>query len=619
MKKTLRRITAVILCVAMLTSGAAMFASADEALTSPAIKAAAPTEAEQYPVVFVTGIGQSNSYQYASVEDKEADIADNSTDRAINHWNLFCNDFGFAFKDIGTIFNILVVAGGLIGTLILGKNIISKGAVDKVVTKLFTYNTIDAEGNLPDVMYTPLYKYSVADMTDDQRDTFYSRIPCKDVIGDLSEDMLYCFNYSAFSFTFDNSDNLDDFIENYVLPQTGAEKVVLVPMSMGASVVSAYLYDYGDKGQVARVVSIVGAWDGSDTFGSLLNLEYCENAPDLLYNGVVANLIGEPWGYLVNGVLRLFRKAALRSIIDEVLGSIVENLLLKTPSLLALCPHEKYQQFRAERLEGRDDLKYITEQTDRYYNIQCNLEKTTKDLEAQGVDFFYICGYDLEFGEVSSDYEFFKFMKSSPTTNSDEIIQISSTAPGATYAPHGQQLSDSYISSHDAKYITPDKSVDVSTCFFPDRVWLFHRQKHELEYNNTALRLAFDLACGKITSVDDPNNIYPQFNDARNVKKLTRDYIPDLNRWLAANEGTLTDEQKALIEKNTAAVNKMLESTVNDYEADNAVIEEYRQMLITLGIYGPDTVKEESGFNKFMKKLNDFNVKTFGSKGFLDR
>lgn len=623
MKKQLKKILAVILCLTMVVSVVAIVGSAEEPTPATVNEVAPGSEviesAADYPIVFVTGIGQSSSFQYATVEDKEADIAEGSTDRAINDWNLFCNDMSFAFKEIGTYPALLSVVGGLLATLFTGKNLIPRKPVDKIVTTLFRYNIIDDKGQLPDVMYTPVIKHSVADMNDKERNTFYSRIPCQDVIGDVGEDMLYVFNYSAFSFTFDNSEGLKDFIDNTVLPQTGKDKVVLVPMSMGASVVSAYLYDHGTEGKVARVVSIVGAWLGSDILADLIELKYAENAPELLYNGVVSDLVGEPWGYLVNVVLRLFRKSALRSVIDEILDSIVENLILKTPSLCGLVPPERYADIKKSRLEGYPERAYIMEQTDRYYKVQSNLETTIKNLKDNyGVDFFFICGYNLGFGDVSSDYEFFKFMRSAPTTNSDEIIQISSTAPGTTYAPAGQKLDSSYIASKEAKYISPDQSIDLSTSLYPDRTWVFQGQKHELENNNTALKIAFELACGKISSSDECTETYPVFNESRDLKRLKRNYIPDLNRWLEKN--TPTDEQQRLIDENLEAVQAMMDETHNNRAEDDKVIEAFRQMLITVGVYGPDS--EPSGsdvaLNNALKGLNDTVYKIFGAKGFLD-
>ncbi|MCR5522222.1 MAG: hypothetical protein K6F64_01105 [Clostridia bacterium] len=623
--RTIKKITAIILCFCLLVSTAAVIGYADDTESAAVTEAEKKESKADYPIIFVTGVGQSYSYfykdpadaqeYYALLEQAQNDPSVNETAGADAKWNLFCNDFSFAFKEIGTYGAILSVVGGLLLS-VLGHNFIPERSVNKLVKTLFRYNTIDEKGQLPENVITPRCYYPVSRYTTEQRENFYRTIPCEDIIGDIGEDMLYCFNYSAFSFTYDNSAALHDFINNSVLPQTGKDKVVLVPMSMGASVVSAYLQDYGTEGKVARVVSIVGAWDGSDVFADLIELAYAEDAPEKLYNGVVSDLVGEPWGYLVNIILRIFPKKTLRSIIDEILNSIVENLVLKTPSLLALIPKDRYPAIRASRLEGNEDLAYILEMTDKYYDCQCGLkDRLTMLHDSYGVDFFYIAGYGLGFGGYSSDYEFFSFLANADTTNSDEIISISSTATGATYAPHGTALS-SYA---DENYVSPDKSVDISTCFFPDNVWLFYRQKHELENNNTALKLALSLSCGEIKSTTDEANIYPRFNDSRDLKRYSRSFKPDLEKWLETN--TPTAEQQELIDSVSAKAKAVEDSVINNREEDDKIIGpegEYYDMLVTLGVYEAPEESRESLGNKVLKGLNDRVYSIFGAKGFAD-
>lgn len=695
----MKKIISILLCVALILSSVAVVSFASEKEEKDVIAAPAqlgeeteaPASDADYPIIFVTGIGQSYSYFYSNPDDvagyyeglekAKTDPSVIETDGATTRWNLFCNDFSFAFKEIGTYPPLLAVVGGLLLS-VTGINCIPRKAVDKIVSTLFRYNTIDKEGKLPANVITPRCLYPVSQYTTEQRDNFYRSIPCKEVVGGIGEDMLYCFNYSAFSFTYDNADGLHTFINDYVLPQTGKDKVVLVPMSMGASVVSAYLQDYGTEGKVARVVSIVGCWDGSDVFADLIELKYAKDAPDKLYNGIIANLIGEPWGYLVNIVLRIFPKATLRSIIDEILDSIVENLIMKTPSLLALIPKDRYQAIKDSRLKDNNELGYILTMTDKYYECQCGLKDRLQMLnEDYGVEFYYLAGYDLGFGGLGSegiyntDYEFFRFFETADTTNSDEIIQISSTATGATYALRGNTLT----AKGDEKYLSPDKAVDLSTCFFPDHVWLFQYQKHELENNNTALRLALDLACGKITGVDDPNSPYPRFNDSRDLKKLNRDYLPDLyayvtSKILTGDSESLTKEQKATataflgeMDKHKDEMHTMMldmgiyngtekgltvhdyrddfcayvgkecvgeiltadqlsiyndviemkESIFNNRKEDDAKIKALVNMMADLGIYAKSNDSGEKE-DSFLKKANDKVYDIFGAKGFVD-
>ena len=62
----------------------------------------------------------------------------------------------------------------------------------------------------------------------------------------------------------------------------------------------------------------------------------------------------------------------------------------------------------------------------------------------------------------------------------------------------------------------------------------------------------------------------------------------------------------------------MMDSTVNNYEEDNALIDEFYDMLVEIGLKAPRTAKKESLFEKFMRQTNDLIASTTGSKGYLD-
>jgi hypothetical protein len=208
-------------------------------------------------------------------------------------------------------------------------------------------------------------------------------------------------------------------------------------------------------------------------------------------------------------------------------------------------------------------------------------------------------------------------MKNAPTTNSDEIINIDSTAPGTSFVTPGTQFEDAT-----GRELSPDGSLDISTTIRKDSSWFFYKQKHELEYNNTAIALALELATGNVKTVADCDNLeedgyyFPQFNNARNLKDYKRSYLPDLERYCEETGYVLTAEQEALLAKAEA----MAANTVNNPEEDNAILAEVHAMLVEIGVYAPE---EEPGFfdealNKTLKGANDITYKIFGAKGFLD-
>lgn len=644
--KSFRKIIALVLCLTMALSAAlipSMAAESEPQIISPVTPEGsgldcAFAEGTNSLIVFVTGIGQSWSYLFdesyledgafesGTLQDYENYAPLIAEGKASERWNLFNGNILDNLKDPGAIWAALKIVGNLLLSIVTRRNTVSPADCDTLVSKLFKYNLVDENGKCNQAVVTPRYTMPVSEypgiMKDgkfesEAKNRFYRSIPCADIalekLGENYEDYLYCYNYCAFSYTSNNVKGLHDFVETIIAEnKVGATDVVLIPMSMGASVVSAYLAAYPDvaDNHVRRVVSIVGCWLGSDVIYDLITKQYADNSPDLFYNGIIAGMIGEPWGNVVNAVLRIFPKPALRGFIDMAVDALVKNIVLDAPSLTALVPCDNYPEIRNYI---KSDV--VLKETDAYYQAQSTLQSRLAALEEQGVTFSFISGYGLPYGAITSDYHVFGFMYHAERTNSDEIINITSTAPGTSCVPYNQKFTDT-----DGRILSPDETIDISTAYYKDSCWYFYGQKHELEFNNTAISLAIELALGHIKTVADCDNpeedefYYPQFNYARNVSSLTRDYIPALEKYLEDN--TITAEQQALYDE----VKAMLKCTENNYDADNALIDEFYSMLVDLGIYSAP--KEESAFNKgfakFTNALNEFNVKVFGSKGFLD-
>ncbi len=620
----MKKIISIVLCITMLISTFAaagmssVFATEVDSLNDVA-DLATKENGKYTPVVFLPGIGQSETYAYA--EDGSI----------ISHWNLIGVNL-----DLGSFENILTLvkaAGPLILTLLVGKNMVSDAALADLVDMLFEFCKLDANGNPPANVETPNFRTSIANYEKmygekgvEGKEIFLKRIPCQELVDIIGEENVYCYNYSAFSYTLKEADGLDDFITNVVKKETGADKVILVPMSMGATVTSAYLAKYGEKKDVEKVVSIVGAWDGSDVFADLLELKYTDKAPDLLYNGIIAGLVGEPYGNLVNIALRLFPKPVLREFIDQALTAVIENLICTTTSFFSLVPQNRYDAIAEKYLSG-DDMKAIREQCDEYHKIQGNLKETLyKCRDEYGVEFYFICGYDMGFGEQTGDFVFFQFFQSSETTNSDEIIQISSTGVGTSFVPAGTEFPVDYKAKNPTctdpshNHISPNKSIDVSTSLFPETTWCFVDETHELTWNDTALELCYAIVFNEVKDVH--NDKYPQFNESRNIKDLKRDYLPDAKALLNGEyEGiTLTAEQAEKLSKLVADAEAMMDRTINDRDEDDKIIQALYDYLVELGRY--DAPSEPSDLDKaldfILGTLNDIVYAIVGPRGFSD-
>ncbi len=640
----MKKFIAVLLAVIMVVSVTMIPASANEKtqdMVTVSDMESVFADGENSLIVFVTGIGQSYSYLFDESYTKEGAFEKGTLQDYENYapliaegkyqtrWNLF-NDMGEAFSDTEIIGAIIKVVTNLISSSVTGKFTIKQEDVNTILRNLFKFNIPDENGNSNARVVTPRYAVPVSEfpwamgedgeMRSEARERFFSSIPCEDIakekFGENYEDYLYVFNYNAFSYTTKNVEGLHSFIETILANnKVGAKDVILVPMSMGASVTTAYIDAYPTKAQnhLKRVIGIVGAWDGTEIIADMLTQNYCEPmSADLFYNGIIGDLVGEPWGYLVNVALRVAPKQVLRDFIDMALRGLATEIFGTTPSLSNMVPLARYEEVMATNFITSDVVK---KEVDDFYAAKARLHKNIANLQAEGVSFSFIAGYGLPFGACTPDYSFFGFLKSAPTTNSDEIINIDSTAPGTSYVTYGTKFQDT-----EGRELSPDGSIDISTCLYKDSTWYFYEQKHELEYNNTALSLALNLATGHITTVDscdDPDGeyYYPQFNGARNLKPL-KWYKEDLELYCEETGYVLTAEQEAIL----AEADAMTKNTVNNVENDEAVLDKVNAMLVEIGVYEPESEPEfiDTVLNVGLKGLNDVIYLIFGAKGFAD-
>lgn len=552
--KLSKKIISVILCVVMVftVSAVAFSASAKNDIT---------------PVVFIPGIGQSQTYKY------------DSDGNEIASWNMLHVNTDFGSYSILDWIKMIRLVAGLVTTVAVQRDVISESTIKGAFEVLFVDHLRKADGSFVNNVVTPNYPCPISGYNENARGIFDRRIPCQALVDEIGEDNVYCYNYSIFSNTFENAKGLNDYIENVVLPQTGSDKVILVPMSMGASVVNNYLNLYPDAGRVEKIISVVGAWQGSSVFADLMLADFDENAPDMVYTEAIQQIgVDSMTGSLINIAARILPKQEVDNLLYDIISSFVKTLIIPNTSLISLCPPDRYEEF-AERYLQDESLAETRAQTDSYAKAQRELkERLEYQQEKYGTELYFIAGYNLGFGGGSGDFGFFKFFETQDSTNSDEVIEISSTAPGTSFVPAGTSYSDEYIADP-THHVSPDGSIDTSTAYFEKTTWYFNKQFHELTNNNIALSLAYDIAMNKVKSVDDCKDTYPQFNNVRNLKKLNR-YLSDAEQVLKLD--VLSADDCATLKNKVADAKSLIANTVIVPENDEKMTEELRTLMAEL-------------------------------------
>ncbi len=535
------------------------------------------------PIVFVTGIGQTWSSLKSDPDHR---------------WNLFPGDTEVLFHEYpkGGKRRIAGFALKALRTALTGADCVKDKHIDGVLKDILRWCIVDNDGNLPGEVDVRIYgarsfaelahvDFATGGYTDDENKSLlrrvYTDVPCKDLAKIYGAENMYCFNYSTFSDLYTDADKLRAMIEGVIEDQkdkTGAKQVILIPMSMGATVVSAYLDKYytdeGSVGEnlVSKVISIVGAWDGSHGMADLLECNGGKDWNEKFYDTFLRDAVDNE---ALFKCLNLMNREAVNKLLVKLVDGLLDNLLLNTSAFMALIPKNRFDKlvpklFSEARMAKVPRLQYVRAEAERYHAAQCNLQNRMKALhEKCGIGFYFLAGYNMPFGGIKSDFEFLGLLGSAKKANTDTVIQVESTVPGTTSVPFGQKLT-----AGENAVLSPDGSVDASTAWFADTSWYFEGQEHELGTNNTALKLAVDIALGEVENTQ--NEKYPQFNESRDIRKAVK-YLHEAKEEL--EEKDLSSEKRALILAAVKDVEEMLERTHNNRKADDELVEKLKKYV----------------------------------------
>ena len=432
------------------------------------------------PLVFVTGIGQT----WTTLRGGRA------------RWNLFPREKEIVFGGLSAKERLAFgrAAGAALRFLSLGGKAPSGKAFQGAVEALLRHCRADDNGDLPESLDVRIYgdrSFDVLGKTpfypgDDgeNAETLLSRllrdVPCRDFIPEYGAENLYCFNYSPFTDLCRAAAALRETLEK-IVEKHGGKTAVLVPMSMGAAVTLAYLDAYyTDEGSVGEnllhsVVSVVGAWDGSEGFADLITAKTAPDWRERFYGGFL------PSQKLPPALLRLLtrRPARTDALLKAALDAFLDGVLMRTSALPALVPKGRWAEaypflFDPARKKRNSRFLAVQKETDRFIAAQKHLSARMRAAnEACGVTFSFVAGTGLNPGDESNDFAFMKFLASAGREDTDGVLQLSSAMPFDLDAP-------------------PAWVRDFA---------VFDRQRHEIGNNPAALRLLFDLAAGKAAHV----------------------------------------------------------------------------------------------------------------------
>ncbi len=272
---------------------------------------------------------------------------------------------------------------------------------------------------------------------------------------------------------------LNDFI-NYVLGVSGKDQVTLTCHSFGGVVTVAYFSLYGyDK--VKTVVFNSTAIYGETYTGELMTGQLSFDA-DALRNYLYYAFQGSDYENLINAAVKAVHDTGLTDILTKSLNAMSAKIQKEVCAraivplfggwlpVWSMIPDEYLDDamdFVFNEIYGDSETDYsaLKEKIENYNSsVRCKKTEILKQANEK-CNVYVITRYG------------YSSLPITPSANSlgDGIVDVKYASFGATTSEYGKTLEN--ISS-DAKYISPDKTVDASTCLFPEQTWFVKNIKH---------------------------------------------------------------------------------------------------------------------------------------------
>lgn len=600
MKKGFKRAISLILCLAMLAGATAVTCYAADGKCN----------CGHCPLIVLPGINHSPTYLY---DENDKPVMDSKGEKQIGGTLLILNTEDLLKKILPkALFSLLA-------TIATQHNILLDKVAYEAAATAFSIQKCNDEGNYVNNLKTQRWNYPLSQMTEDEVNWVYRMVPMQRIVDIIGADHTYFYTFNLVGDPMQSAKELDEYID-MVKKQTGHDKVDLLPVSLGGTILTAYLDAYGHK-DINSIVGVVACLNGTDIVADMMARDF-NISDEYLHHEYIPTILKESngrgtLGYLINCILHILPQAGFNALLTGAMSGLLDTMVLNCPQMWAMVPSYRYDALASRYLSAKPVLKA---KTDRFQQARLNLKQNVLDAVADGVKVNFISGSGLAFGEEM--YTFFSIMSSSGKVNSDGIINLSSTALGTTGTVGGATIAKQAHDNPDYpgySYLSPDGTIDISTAVLPDNTWIFLKQYHEVGNNDVVLNLAKALLLGEIENVHSNPAKYPQYNYFCNTKTLRRWRINDGKEALKKTD--LSEEDRAEIVAAIAQAEAVLEMTVADQTAVEAAQARLDTILYKVGQLTPP--KEESklapGLEKFFESMSWMLYKTLGGGSVYDK
>lgn len=308
---------------------------------------------------------------------------------------------------------------------------------------------------------------------------------------------------------------LDKYID-YVLEASGCDKVVLEGHSLGGVILNTYSTLYGNS-KIKTYIFNTTAVFGETYTGELMTGQICLE-PDALVQYLDAVMDYNEKEKLLDGIFKLLNDFGIMDFACKLGNTLLENIFERTAkeillpmfggwlSIWAMVPNEMFDDAESYAF----NYVYKDDPTDRSI-LRAKINNFNEKVRAHKTETLNTINEECNLYVVSRCGYASIFLTPSYNNLSDTVIDTKYSSFGATCSQYGSTLSAEYLAERNEKYISPDKTVDASTCLFPDQTWFVRGLLHAEEGVDDMAKMFKALAYYDGQATIDTFEQYPQF------------------------------------------------------------------------------------------------------------
>lgn len=354
------------------------------------------------------------------------------------------------------------------------------------------------------------------------------------------------------------ADLLDEYIED-VLEYTGHDRVDIYCLSQGSVAVAQYVYKYADKAQVEDLVFDNPIVEGSNFVSDLLapadeviRLDF-ESILDLL-EGILH--IETDLSEIINVLALIPSDFDIHSVIDYAAKDLIYPIAKDSPAYIEMIIPSEYDRVIAEYYSNPGNEALVAEAEKVRNGYMADVKGTFETAAEYGIEISIISHTGID-------------LVTATNALSDGIVDLS-TSCGAYCSADGTPFASDYVQKVDngKNCISPDRTVDVSCGYIPERTWIIDGLWHGMiEWAPNSLELLETLFYTDTLTDAWSSARFPQFMQSNDSNSDIYMYFTSTNSLYEVKGG-----KGQLVIENVSKENDVLIDTVT-FEGISGVVD----------------------------------------------